>query len=127
MSRTPMIGLIALAFLGSSPLDQTVEEQGVLEGTITVSGDQRPVACAEVFIAALNIGARTSERGRFVILTVTGDSHELTVRHPCFFTVTVQVEQHPDARQPRIDVGLPIRPPPSSEHAEPLGGCRSYR
>ena len=93
MSRTLLIGLTALLSLVPTPADQTVEEEDVLVGTITVAGDQTPVAGAEVFLAALNVGGKTSQQGRFVIQGVRGDSNELTVRHPCFFTVTVQIER----------------------------------
>ncbi len=128
MNRTAL-AVSLIAFL-ATPGGQTVgpddnDYAGEVVGVIIDAKTQNPVVGAEVFFAGFQIGALTRGDGTYMINAVLEEgSYVLTLEHPCYLTVSVEVELSQAYEQPLIvNVGLPLKPRLASQRfSPPLGG-----
>ena len=98
---------------------------GMVVGVVTDAETQRPVVRATVFFAELDIGSVTGTDGNYTIREVPEDGrYVMTLRHPCYLAVSVEVELSEAYEQPLVvHVGLPVKPQLTSQpFSPPLGG-----
>ncbi|MEZ4414569.1 MAG: SusC/RagA family TonB-linked outer membrane protein [Gemmatimonadota bacterium] len=69
---------LGLAFAPSAV--QAQQSTGVIAGTITDAGSQRPLESAQVFIEGTGIGALTNSSGRYILLNVPAGTHTIRVQ-----------------------------------------------
>ena len=128
MSRM-VLAVFLTAFLvalgGQSVHPDDGDYAGMVVGVVTDAETQRPVVRAEVFFAALEIGTLTRRDGNYTINEVPEEGrYVMTLTHPCYLTVSVEVELSQAYEQPLVvDVGLPLKPRLTSQpFSPPLGG-----
>lgn len=78
LSGSPRVFFL-LALFGALPaIPASAQSTGSIEGAVTDIADDRPIAGAQVFIAALGIGAVTGADGRYSIQDVPAGGHQLS-------------------------------------------------
>ena len=130
MSRTAL-AVFLTAFM-ATPGDQQASPDdndyaGWVVGVITDAETHSLVGNATVYFAALNIGAKAQRDGSYAINGVPDEGrYVMTLEHPCYLSVSVEVELSQAYEQPLIvNVGLPLKPRDTSlRFSAPLGGCR---
>ena len=129
MSRTAL-AVFLTAFM-AAPGEQAVGSDadnnyvGSVVEVITDAETQRPVRSAQVFIGELELGSLTRRDGNYAIHEVPeGGPYVMTLRHPCYLSVSVEIEISQSYEQPVIvHVGLPLKPRLTSQRfSPPLGG-----
>ena len=84
------LGVFAMAsLLGASTL---VAQTGTIAGTVTAEDTGQPVAAAQLFIQALDLGSLTQAGGAFTLSNVPAGTHTLTVQRLGYREVTVPVQ-----------------------------------
>jgi len=111
-----------LALLGWSAGLHGAIERGV-GGRVTDASSGKPIVGAQIVVVATSLGSVTDSEGRFLISGVPEVEAPLgvTIRHPCFHAVRVDVVDRGDVV---LEVGLPFRP--ASPEAAQLGYCTGY-
>lgn len=110
------------ALLGwSSGLDGAIER--AVGGRVTDASSGKPIVGAQIVVVATGLGSATDSEGRFFISGIPEVEAPLgvTIRHPCFHAVRVDVVDRGDVA---LEVGLPFRP--ASPEAARVGYCRGY-
>lgn len=128
MNRTALA--VVLAAFMVAPGYQSVDPgdgdyAGMVVGVVTDAETQSAVVRAEVFFTALDIGSVTGSDGNYAINEVPeGGRYLMTLQHPCYLTVSVEVELSQAYEQPLVvHVGLPPKPRLTSQRfSPPLGG-----
>ena len=131
MSRTALAVLLTTFLV--APGYQSVDSDdgdyaGMVVGVVTDAETQSPVGRVEVFFTALDIGSITRSDGNYAIHEVPEEGRYLmTLQHPCYLTVSVEVELSQAYEQPLVVyVGLPLKPWDTRVRSSPpLGGCRT--
>jgi len=130
MSRTALA--VLLTTFMAAPGGQSVSPDdddyaGMVLGVVTDAETQNPVGGAQVSFAALDIGSVTRSDGNYAIHELPEEGRYLmTLQHPCYLTVSVEVELSQAHEQPLlVHVGLPLKPWDTRvQFSPPLGGCR---
>ncbi len=130
MSRTALAVFLTVFMV--TPADQSVSPDdadyaGMVVGVITDAETQDPVSRATVAFGALGIGGMTTRGGDYLIPEVPEEGrYVMTVQHPCYLTVTVEIELSQAYESPLVvHVGLPLKPRDTRVRSSPpLGGCR---
>ncbi|MCA9737233.1 MAG: SusC/RagA family TonB-linked outer membrane protein [Gemmatimonadota bacterium] len=88
---------VALVLALAPTTVQAQQSTGVIAGTVTDAGSQRPLESAQVFIEGTGIGALTNSSGRYILLNVPAGQHTIRVQLVGFkegsATVTVTAGQ----------------------------------
>ena len=128
MSRTAL-AVFLTAFM-VAPADQSVAPDnnhyaGMVVGVITDAETHSRVGNATVYFPALNIGTKAPGDGSYTISGVPEEGrYVMILEHPCYLTVSVEVELSQAFEQPLVvHVGLPPKPQLTSQRlSPPLGG-----
>lgn len=97
-----------------------------LLGQVTDAATGEPVARVHVVIQSERIGAQTSPEGLFALRTDAREEPvELTLRHPCYHTVRLEISSNPHVGARELQIGMPFDHEKYAGSSPPLGGCRS--
>ena len=97
--------LVAATVAVSSPASPLQAQNATVVGVVTDAGTGQPLAAAQVYIPALNIGVTSRDGGRFVLPGVPAGTHELQVDLIGFVSVVHTIEAA-DGQTLTLDIQL---------------------
>ena len=97
--------LVAATVAVSSPASPLQAQNATVVGVVTDAGTGQPLAAAQVYIPALNIGVTSRDGGRFVLPGVPAGTHELQVDLIGFVSVVRTIEAA-DGQTLTLDIQL---------------------
>ena len=89
--RTLAVLIPAFLLITAVPPSLQSQQVGFITGQVVSTRTGIPVASAQVFIAALNVGALSSANGRYLLQNVPAGTHTLTIELIGYRAVTAQV------------------------------------
>lgn len=117
--ESSVLVMVALLTAGvSSPEVHPV----LLDGRITDARTGEPLEDVRIVLEGDEVFTTTNSEGQFRLRSeVEAAGLELTLRHPCYHTVRVEVGRDRPTR--RIQLGMPFDHEKYDGVARPLGGC----
>lgn len=96
----------------------------MIVGQVTDAATGEPLEDARIHLRQERVFTETDGEGRFRVQAPTGvEPIEVSLMHPCYHRVRVEVARDPAADVRRLDVGLPFDHERYEGVARPLGGC----
>lgn len=124
--KTSFVLLLTGVVLGLLGADQPNPELGPVDlvGRVTDASTGEPVEGVQVVLRDERSFAQTNGEGVFLLRSEGGAApRELSLRHPCYHTVRVEVGGNPQVSTQRIEIGVPFDYEQYHGYAPPLGGC----
>ena len=94
--RPAAVAVILLVLIAGLDVGPVAGQGGTIEGRVTGAASGSPVASAEVSVVGTNLGTRTTQDGRFVLLNVPAGPHDLRILAIGYKLGTLRFTVEPD-------------------------------
>ena len=98
---------LLLSLTMAAGVSDTPSRTGEIWGKITDAKSGEVLNGIQVVLPEARIGGLTNQEGLFFLRNIPLGATTLRLEHPCFHSVTVEVEMRADIPQRQVSVGMP--------------------